>query len=204
MPKKKQEKKLAKATAAQAIGKAILGLVSEVPTSHEAQSPTPHERAREIQIAGALRAAGVSGALALPPGPFALLTILPDLGAVWKLQAQMVADIAAAYGKTAKLSQEQMLYCLFRHAAAQAFRDVTLRVGERLVFRPATMRVLQKLGERVGVKLTQRVIAKSVAKWLPVVGAVGVGAYAYYDTTQVGATAIELFEQDFEITSAEP
>jgi hypothetical protein len=31
---------------------------------------------------------------------------------------------------------------------------------------------------------------------LPVVGAVGVGAYAYYDTTRVAVTAIRLFEQD--------
>ena len=39
-------------------------------------------------------------------------------------------------------------------------------------------------------------IAKSVARWLPVVGSLGVAGYAYYDTAQVGATAIELFDGD--------
>jgi hypothetical protein len=31
---------------------------------------------------------------------------------------------------------------------------------------------------------------------LPVVGALGVAGYAYYDTAQVAATAISLFEKD--------
>jgi hypothetical protein len=35
-----------------------------------------------------------------------------------------------------------------------------------------------------------------VALWLPIAGAVGVGAYAFYDTVQVGKTARQLFEGD--------
>jgi hypothetical protein len=46
------------------------------------------------------------------------------------------------------------------------------------------------------VKLSQRVIAKSAARWLPVVGSIGVAGYAYYDTQQVAATATELFESE--------
>jgi hypothetical protein len=115
---------------------------------------------------------------------------------VWRIQSQMIADIAGAYGKSARLTQEQMVYCLFRHAAAQVVRDLVTRVGERLVFRRATLRVLQSVALRLGVKVTQRVIAKSVARWLPIVGSVGVAGYAYYDTAQVGATAVELFQHD--------
>ena len=60
-------------------------------------------------------------------------------------------------------------------------------------------RSLQAIARKVGVKITQRVIAKSVTRWLPIVGAVGVGAYAYYDTAQVASTAIELFQTDIDI-----
>jgi hypothetical protein len=35
-----------------------------------------------------------------------------------------------------------------------------------------------------------------------VVGALGVGAYAYYDTGQVAATAMSLFAKDIELASA--
>jgi hypothetical protein len=181
---------------ADAIATAIIDVISFVPQTTELLSPVPQERARAIQTAAALRAAAVSGALALPPGPLGLVTILPDLIMVWRIQSQMIADIAGAYGKSARLTPEQMVYCLFRHAAAQVVRDLVARVGERLVFRRATLRALQAIALRLGVKVSQRVIAKSVARWLPIVGSVGVAGYAYYDTAQVGATAVELFQQD--------
>src|SRR5215475_4069711 len=91
-------------------------LLAEIPETQEIESRTPEERAREIARNAAIKAAMLSGGLALPPGPLGLLTILPDLYAIWKIQAQMVADIAGAYGKKGYLNREQMLYCLFRHA----------------------------------------------------------------------------------------
>ena len=46
---------------------------------------------------------------------------------------------------------------------------------------------------------TSRHIAKkAIARCIPIVGAVGVGAYAYYDTARVGKTAIELFSSNIE------
>jgi hypothetical protein len=179
---------------AHALAKAILDVVSAIPGTSEPSSQKPAERARALRTTAALKAAAVSGTLALPPGPLGVATIVPDLIAVWRIQAQMVADIAAAFGKTAQLEQEQMLYCLFRHAVAQVARDLAMRVGERIVFQRATLRVLQSIASKVGVEVTQRVIAKSAARWLPVLGSVGVAGYAYYDTAQVGLTATELFE----------
>lgn len=183
---------------ARALAKAILDIVSAVPASTEPKSPLPLERARAIQTTAALKTAAVSGTLALPPGPLGIAAILPDLIAVWRIQAQMVADIAAAFGKTGNLAQEHMIYCLFRHAAAQVVRDLAMRVGERFVFRQATLRVLQATAQKLGVKVSQRVIAKSAARWIPILGSLGVAGYAYYDTAQVGATAVELFQHDFE------
>ena len=119
--------------------------------------------------------------------------MLPELIAIWRIQAQMVSDIAAAYGKQATLGREQMLWCLFRHTAAQAFRDLVVRMGDRLLFRRVSYAVVERIAKQVGVKIGQRAAGKGLARWLPVVGALGVGAYAYYDTGQVAATAIELF-----------
>jgi hypothetical protein len=177
------------------IAEAIFGFLSEIPITSEPLNPLPQDRARHIASAAARKACTISGALALPPGPAGLVTILPDLVAVWRVQAQMVADIAGAFGKSAALSREQMLYCLFKHTAAQAVRDLVVRVGERYLVRSASVRVVQSVAGKVGVKVTQRAIATSVSRWLPVVGIVGVAGYAYYDTAQVGATAIAFFEK---------
>ena len=118
--------------------------------------------------------------------------MLPELVAIWKIQAQMVADIAAACGQHTNLTREQMLYCLFRHAAAQAVRDLAVRAGQRWIVHAATAHTLRGVAHRIGVKLSERALGSSLARMLPVAGALGVGAYAWYDTRQVARTAIAM------------
>jgi hypothetical protein len=115
------------------VAEAILVLIGQVPSTDEPKSPDPGTRARAIASRAAMKAALTAGSLALPPGTLGWLTMLPELVAVWKLQAQMVADIAGIYDKNAYLTREQMIYCLFRHTAAQAVRDLVVRVGERIL-----------------------------------------------------------------------
>jgi hypothetical protein len=179
--------------------KAVERFISKVPETDEHKSKDPFTRARWIVNAAAAKAALVSGGLALPPGPLGFLTILPDLIAIWKIQAQMVSDIAGVFGKTGFLSREQMVYCLFKHSSAQLVRDLVVRVGQRYTIRRASVRAIQKVVRKVAAKVTQRTISRSISRWLPIVGAVGVSAYAYYDTAQVGTTAIDLFSNDIEL-----
>lgn len=181
------------------IAEAILNFIGQIPHTDEAESPLSIERARSIASAAVTKAAITAGTLALPPGPLGWLTMLPELIAIWKIQAQMVADIAGVYGKQAFLTREQMLYCLFRHTAAQAVRDLVVRVGERFLVRRVSLRTFQTIAGKVGIRITQRAISKGISQWLPIVGALGVGAYAYYDTGQVAQTAMELFEGEIEI-----
>lgn len=92
-----------------------------------------------------------------------------------------------------------MIYCLFRHAASQVVRALVVRVGERLLVRRASLRVIQRIIRRVGVSITQRLAGRAISRWLPIIGAVGVRAYAYYDTARVGKTAIEFFGSNIEL-----
>ena len=176
------------------VTQAILDFVSHIPRSKVDAAADAKVQARAIAGRAAQRAALTAGSLALPPGPLGWLTVLPELVAIWKLQAQMVSDIAAAYGRHAELGREQMLYCLFRDTAAQAFRDLVVRMGDRLLFRRMSQTVVERIARHLGVKLSRRALGEGVSRWLPVIGALGVGAYAYYDTGQVAATAIELFD----------
>jgi len=181
------------------IGDAIISFISKIPNTKESPSESPSDRARAIANMAAAKAATIAGSLALPPGPLNWITIFPELVAVWRIQAQMLADIAGAYGKTDYLSESQMIYCLFRHGAAMAVRDVVVRVGDRFLIRRATQRMLQDVAKKIGIKVTQKTAAKTIGRWLPIVGAVGVGGYAYYDTAQVAKTGIEFFESKLEI-----
>jgi hypothetical protein len=174
---------------------AVLELVLHVPQTAEPAMAQPAERAHAIARSAARTASVVSGSLALPPGFLGWLTVVPELIGIWKLQAQMVSDIAGVYGQQKKLGREQMLYCLFKHVSAQLFRDVVVRVGERMVVQQTSIKVLQSIAQQIGVQVSKTVLSKSVSRFVPILGAVGVGAYAYFDTLQVAKTAVELFEQ---------
>jgi hypothetical protein len=178
---------------------AILSVVAQIPASSESQTDHPDALVQGTISKAAIKAATVSAVLSIPPGPIGILTIVPDLIAIWRIQAQMVADIAAAYGKTAKLTRESMIYCLFKHAAAQAMRDLAVRVGGRLLIKRPALRVIQQTLAKVTVKITQRAAGKAISRWLPIISTIGVGAYAYYDTAQVGQTAKDLFSSDFDV-----
>ena len=181
------------------MGEAVLGFVSRIPSSHEALSASPAQRATALTQAAAKKAALTAGGLALPPGPLGWLTLVPELVAVWRVQAQLVSDIAALYGKQATLTREQMIFCLFKHMASQAVRDLTVRLGERYIVRQLTTQATRALAGAIGLRISERLLSKSVSRWLPVVGAMGVGAYAFYDTRQVAKTAVALFEREIEL-----
>ncbi len=184
--------------AANEIVQFLTDFISKVPESNLSKSEFPQEDSKDIISDASWKAASVSGALALPPGPLGMLTILPELIGVWKIQAQMVADVAAVHGKTAVLSKEAMLYCLFKHGAGHLFRDIVVRAGERVLVKRVTLRALQSILTKLGFSITQRAIGRAVARWIPIAGAVAIGAYAKYDTSQVGETAQEFFASEFE------
>jgi uncharacterized protein (DUF697 family) len=169
-------------------------IVSGVPATRERAVHAPEMAARALARKAATRAAALSGALALPPGVLGMLTVLPDLIAIWRVQAQLVADIAGLYGKDLQLTRAHMVYCLFRHAASQFARDVAVRTGQRVVVRQLTGGALRAVLSTAGITITQRLAGTAASRWVPVAGAVAVAAYAYFDTLQVAKTAIRLLE----------
>ena len=173
---------------------ALENIVSGVPPSREQAVRTPAAAARALARKAAARAAALSGALALPPGVLGMLTVLPDLFAIWRVQAQLVSDIAGLYGKDMQLTRSHMVYCLFRHAATQFARDVAVRTGQRLVIHQLSSGALRSLLSSIGVTMTQRLAGTAASRWVPVAGAAAVAAYAYFDTMQVAKTAIKLLE----------
>jgi len=171
-------------------------IITAIPAPQTRAVGNPDEEAAAIARHAAQRAALLSGSLALPPGPLGLVTVLPDIYLIWKTQRQMVADIFALYGRTAELTRTHMLYCLFRHAASQVLRDVVVRAGERLVVRHLSSSALSSILRSLGATMTQRIVGSAAGRWLPVVGAVAVGGYAFWDTMQVAKTARRLLTAD--------
>ena len=172
----------------------VFNLITDIPDSLLCPNNDPDKRAEVLIKQAALKAATVSTSLSIPAGFTGVLTSIPDIAAVWRIQAQLVSDIACTYGKFAMLSREAMVWCLFRHSAASLLRDVAVRTGSRIVVQKLSLAALQKLLQRIGVKISTNFLGRIALRAIPAIGAVGNGAYTYFDTNEVGKTAKSYFK----------
>ena len=169
-------------------------VIAAVPMPRVQASIDPASAADAIAHGAARKASLLSASLALPPGPLGMLTVLPDLYLIWRIQRQMVADIFGLHGRAAELTRTHMLYCLFRHMASHVARDVVVRAGQRVLVRQLSSAALTSAAGTLGVTVAQRVAGTAFSRWVPLAGAAAVGAYAYWDTLQVAKSARGLLE----------
>ncbi|MEO5700490.1 MAG: hypothetical protein ABIS17_06305 [Casimicrobiaceae bacterium] len=173
----------------------VEALLADVPAPRTRAVADPATAADQVARQAARQAGVVSGSLALPPGPIGLVTVLPDLYLIWKLQRQMVADIFALHDRSAELGARHMLHCLFRHLASQVVRDVGVRAGERLVLATVTSHTVRNTAAALSTHLARRIAGAAAGRWVPLAGAAAVGAYAYWDTLQVAKAARRLLAE---------
>ena len=171
----------------------LFDIITEIPGSLYSPIQKPDEKVKLLSQRAAWKSATVSTSLSIPAGITGILTAIPDIAAIWKIQAQLVADIAASYGKLALLSQEAMIWCLFRHSAAQLLRDVAVRTGSRIVVQKLSTTAVKALLAKVGTKVSSKFLGKTLLRAIPAIGALGNGIYAYMDTCEVGKTAAAYF-----------
>ncbi|MBN8480238.1 MAG: hypothetical protein J0L88_01470 [Xanthomonadales bacterium] len=171
----------------------LLDFAASIPTPRTRKRADAPVQARGLARRAAVKAALTSGTLALPPGPLGWFTIAPELIAVWKMQRQLVVDIAALYGRSDEVRREHLLFCLFGHTSAGAFSDVVLRVGERWVVRQTPLTALYAIANKIALRIAQRGASRVVTRWLPVAGAAAIAGFVHADTRKVADAAIALF-----------
>ncbi|MBR5413282.1 MAG: EcsC family protein [Fibrobacter sp.] len=172
----------------------LFELITDIPESLHSPTGNSDEKIKKLIRQAAVKASLVSATLSVPAGVTGVLTSIPDIAAIWRIQAQLVSDIAATYGKFAQLSREAMVWCLFRHSAAQLVRDIAVRTGSRIVVQKVSFAVLEALLKKIGVKVSTKFLGRAALRAIPAIGALGNGAYSFYDTTEVGKTAAAYFK----------
>ena len=179
----------------------LFELITDIPESLHSPTENSDEKIKKLIRQAAVKASLVSATLSVPAGVTGVLTSIPDIAAIWRIQAQLVSDIAATYGKFAMLSREAMVWCLFRHSAAQLVRDIAVRTGSRIVVQKVSFAVLETLLKKIGLKVSTKFLGRAALRAIPAIGALGNGAYSFYDTTEVGKTAAAYFKALAEILS---
>lgn len=156
----------------------------------------PDNLIQELVQNASFKSGLISATCSLPPGPLGILSILPELLFVYRIQGHLILDIAALYGKEVQVTKELLLYCLFKHGGAHVFRKIIEESSLRILIRPTTVRVFQTMLEKLGLMISKSILRKQFARWIPIGGAVVTGTFAYYDTKRVGKTAMDLFSKE--------
>lgn len=189
----KQDKKETLKKISEKASTLLFELITDIPGSLYTPIQNPDDKARLLAQRAAWKSATVSTSLSIPAGITGILTAIPDIAAIWKIQAQLVADIAASYGKLALLSREAMIWCLFRHSAAQLLRDIAVRTGSRIIVQKLSATAIKAILAKIGASISSKLLGKTLLRAIPAIGALGNGAYAFYDTLEVGKTAAAYF-----------
>jgi uncharacterized protein (DUF697 family) len=86
----------------------------------------------------------IAGAANLVPGPWGVLTIVPEITLVIRNQIQMIYDLGVAHGKEAHLSKETLLAIFYTVIGGGTVGLVTVRGGQLLVKR-SSLGVIQQI-----------------------------------------------------------
>ncbi len=165
------------------------------------QVPTKNEIEGIVSKYGYLNA-GVSGTIGLIPGPWGMAAAIPEVIAVINNQLKMIYDIGMAYGKEDVLTKE-LLMAIFATGMGSGGIGLLSIHGSKVLVKRASLRILQKIIEFLGGKITQKVLKSMIAKWLPFVGAAGMAAWSKYSTTKIGEYAKEILSKEIEFDSNE-
>lgn len=182
----------------QKINNYLFELLSEVPKPSVKPNGLDKKQIDSLIKSASLKAAALSGTLSLPSGIFAAVTVLPDLVAVWKIQAQLVADIAHVNNQSNKLTRESMIYCLFGNNGT-GIEDLVIRVGERFIVKKSSQKVFQGVLGKIGLRVGRALLGERIARWIPFIGAGLVARYSFNDTQKVGNTARDFFSTYIEV-----
>ncbi len=159
----------------------------------------PEELVKDLTESAALKAAGISAGLSLPGGFVSLITILPELFLVYRIQGQLVKDIASLYGKETFVNRELLIYCMFKQTGIQFMERLVEDIGTKIIIRPSTLKFLENVLQKIGIQISKRLMKNSLLKWLPIVGAVLTGGLTYLDTKYVSSTAVGMFSKKIEM-----
>jgi len=162
--------------------------------SKDSNRPSYYE-AQSIVDSYSLKCASVSGLASLAPGPFGMLTIVPDLIIVLRLQTEMLAKLSVAYNKEKAISKELVLFMLFQGVGVTGISFVVVK-STQIIVKRASARILQRIVAMLGGRILQRTAGQAVARWIPGLGAAAMAIWVRYMTRKIGTEAINLLSKD--------
>jgi len=167
-------------------------LVKFAPKPEEvAVTGTPEEMIKEA----AKKTFWVSTTLSAVPGPFGMATILPEIGAVTKIQINLVYQIAKYYKNLESLKHSIVLLIFANALGLTIGNQLVRRVGVRLIIKALSAPVIERIAQRIGLQIAAKITQRIAGRWLVVIAAPIFGLFSKKMTQKIGAEAKELFAE---------
>ena len=170
--------------------------------SKRAQLEKGRAASSELITKAAYTNAAISGAMALIPGPWGLLAVVPEMYLVLKNQMTLIRDLSIAYGHEDKLNKELLTY-LFASSVGAGGLGLVVMHGSKVLVRRAGLGVMQKIISVLGGKITQQALKSTISHWLPLVGAAAMAAWSKYSTEKIGEICCEMLEKEIVLLDEE-
>lgn len=144
------------------------------------------------------KAFSISTIAGIPPGPFGLATILPEIMAITKLQINLIYRIAKYYNKEEKINSTLIIHVFITGFGIAMGRSLLRKVGTRFIVRALTTQAIKKVAQQIGARIGIRALQRVGGRWIPIISAPIFGAFSKSQTTKIGNAAIELFSKEIE------
>lgn len=131
-----------------------------------------------------------------------MVATIPEIMIVISNQIEMIYDIAVANGHQQKITPELIVGVMVSSFGLAAGSLLFIH-GGRIVVKRASAQILQRIVIMLGGRITQQVVARSAAKFVPVVGALTMAIWTKYTTEKIGEKAIEIFSKDITLEVVE-
>lgn len=166
-------------------------------------APNPEEikvtgTAKEMTKTASWEAFSISLVAGLPPGPIGMITIIPELIALTKIQINLVYKIAKYYEKEQKVTPTIILHILATAMGIVLGRNLLRKMGTRIIVKALSSRAIQKVAQKLGMTIATRVIARIGGRWIPIVTAPIFAYFSKSQTRRIGEAAIAVFSDDIE------
>jgi uncharacterized protein (DUF697 family) len=144
----------------------------------------------------------VAGAASMVPGPWGMLSVVPEIILVVRNQLKMIYDLGVIYGKEDAMTRD-LLLGVFAYAMGSGALGLVTVKGSQVLVRRASLRIIQKIVTWLGGKITQRVLKQLISRYLPLLGAAAMAYWARQTTVEIGRAAAELLQKDVQFTEDE-
>lgn len=144
----------------------------------------------------------IAGGSSMIPGPYGMVAAVPEIAAIIRNQLKMIYDIGVASGKE-KLLNKDLLLSVFASGLGLGTTSLVVMHGSKIIIKRTSLRFFQRIIIMLAGRVSQQLLKSMVSKYLPVVGAVAMAAWARHSTKKIGAKAKSFLKEDIEISNAE-